>query len=82
MIASSLPANPSRPHPSPATAQRVAGFGATVFAEFSALALQVGAVNLGQGFPNFAAPDFIKQAAQRAISADLNQYARSAGHLP
>jgi aspartate/methionine/tyrosine aminotransferase len=60
----------------------VAGFGATVFAEFSALALQAGAVNLGQGFPNFAAPPFVKQAAQRAIEADLNQYARSAGHLP
>lgn len=75
-MTSPLPAN------LPAPAQRVAGFGATVFAEFSALALQTGAVNLGQGFPNFAAPAFIKQAAQRAIAADLNQYARSAGHLP
>ena len=60
-------------------AQRVSGFGTTVFAEFTALALQHDAVNLGQGFPNFAAPDFIKQAAQEAIAADLNQYARSAG---
>lgn len=76
----SRPKQPAQSLPQPA--QRVAGFGATVFAEFSALALQVGAVNLGQGFPNFAAPDFIKQAAQRAIAADLNQYARSAGHLP
>ncbi len=56
------------------------GFGATVFAEFTALANQTGAVNLGQGFPNFAAPDFVKAAAQAAIAADLNQYARSAGH--
>lgn len=56
------------------------GFGATVFAEFTALAQQTGAVNLGQGFPNFAAPDFVKAAAQQAIAADLNQYARSAGH--
>ena len=55
------------------------GFGATVFAEFTALANQTGAVNLGQGFPNFAAPDFVKAAAQTAIAADLNQYARSAG---
>ena len=61
------------------TAQRIQGFGATVFAEFTALAMQHGAVNLGQGFPNFAAPDFIKEAAQAAIRADLNQYARSAG---
>lgn len=61
-------------------AARVRGFGATVFAEFTALANQTGAVNLGQGFPNFAAPDFVKAAAQAAIAADLNQYARSGGH--
>ncbi len=66
-----------RPIPSP---RAVRGFGATVFAEFTALALPHGAVNLGQGFPNFAAPDFVKAAAQAAIGADLNQYARSAGH--
>jgi len=61
-------------------AQRVRTFGATVFAEFTALANATGAVNLGQGFPNFAAPDFVKEAAQAAIGSDLNQYARSAGH--
>ena len=61
-------------------AQRVRAFGATVFAEFTALANATGAVNLGQGFPNFPAPDFVKEAAQAAIAADLNQYARSAGH--
>ncbi len=62
-------------------ARRVASFGPTVFAEFTALALRTGAVNLGQGFPNFAAPDFVKDAAQAAIAADLNQYARGAGHV-
>lgn len=67
-------------HPQNRSALRVQGFGATVFAEFTALANQCGAVNLGQGFPNFAAPDFIKRAAQDAIAADLNQYARGAGH--
>lgn len=61
-------------------ATRVRGFGTTVFAEYTALAIEHNAVNLGQGFPNFAAPDFIKEAAQAAIAADLNQYARSAGH--
>lgn len=76
---------PMSSHPAPAIthfrpAQRVAGFGTTVFAEFTALAIETGAVNLGQGFPNFAAPDFIKRAAQQAVAADLNQYARSAGH--
>ncbi len=65
--------------PSFRPAQRVSGFGTTVFAEFTALAMQHDAVNLGQGFPNFPAPDFIKEAAQQAIAADLNQYARSAG---
>jgi aspartate/methionine/tyrosine aminotransferase len=58
----------------------VRGFGTTVFAEFTALAIQHNAVNLGQGFPNFAAPDFIKTAAQQAVAGDLNQYARSMGH--
>lgn len=61
-------------------ATRVRSFGTTVFAEYTALAIEHNAVNLGQGFPNFAAPDFIKEAAQAAIAADLNQYARSAGH--
>lgn len=60
-------------------AERVRGFGATVFAEYTALALEHNAVNLGQGFPNFPAPDFVKAAAQQAIGDDLNQYARSAG---
>jgi aspartate/methionine/tyrosine aminotransferase len=63
-----------------APARRVQGFGATVFAEFTALAIAHQAVNLGQGFPNFPAPDLIKQAARSAIDADLNQYARGAGH--
>lgn len=63
-----------------APAARVQSFGATVFGVYSALAQQHNAVNLGQGFPNFPAPDFIKEAAQAAIAADLNQYARGAGH--
>ncbi len=61
-------------------AARVTSFGATVFAEFTALALETGAINLGQGFPNFPAPDFIKEAARKAIANDLNQYTRSGGH--
>ena len=60
-------------------AARVRGFGQTVFAEFTSLANQLNAVNLGQGFPNFPAPDFIKDAAQQAIAGDMNQYARGAG---
>jgi aspartate/methionine/tyrosine aminotransferase len=74
------PAQPQLHRAYDPAAQRVRGFGATVFAEFTALANQTGAVNLGQGFPNFPAPDFVKAAAQAAIAGDLNQYARSAGH--
>ena len=38
-------------------------------------ALKHGAVNLGQGFPDFAAPEDIKQKAMEAIADDHNQYA-------
>jgi aminotransferase len=38
-------------------------------------ALKHGAVNLSQGFPDFAAPDDIKQMAMRAIAENINQYA-------
>jgi aspartate/methionine/tyrosine aminotransferase len=55
-------------------ARRAAGFGTTIFTEMSALAVQHGAVNLGQGFPDFPAPDFIKLAAAEAVAADHNQY--------
>ncbi|CAI5490906.1 unnamed protein product [Closterium sp. Naga37s-1] len=58
----------------------LAKFGPTVFAEFSALAAKHGAVNLGQGFPNFDGPSFVIQAAQTALQAgNLNQYAPVAG---
>jgi aspartate/methionine/tyrosine aminotransferase len=60
-------------------ARRVAGFGTTIFTEMSALAVRHGAVNLGQGFPDFAGPEFVKQAAAAAIAADLNQYAPMPG---
>jgi aspartate/methionine/tyrosine aminotransferase len=60
-------------------ARRVAGFGTTIFTEMSALAVQHGAVNLGQGFPDFPGPAFVKQAAAAAIAADLNQYAPMPG---
>lgn len=60
-------------------AARVAGFGTTIFTEMSALAIQHHAVNLGQGFPDFAGPAFVKQAAADAIASDLNQYAPMPG---
>ncbi|HUS13485.1 MAG TPA: methionine aminotransferase [Chloroflexia bacterium] len=60
-------------------AQRLAGFGTSIFSEMSALARQHGAVNLSQGFPDFASPPWIREAAKRALDADLNQYAISHG---
>jgi aspartate/methionine/tyrosine aminotransferase len=56
-------------------AERVSRFGTTIFAEISALAVRLGAVNLGQGFPDFAGPSWVKEAATTAIAADMNQYA-------
>ncbi|MBX0330356.1 aminotransferase class I/II-fold pyridoxal phosphate-dependent enzyme [Oscillochloris sp. ZM17-4] len=56
------------------TAERVRSFGTSIFAEISALAVQHGAVNLGQGFPDFAGPEWVKSAAAEAIAADQNQY--------
>jgi N-succinyldiaminopimelate aminotransferase len=60
-------------------ANRVSNFGTTIFFEMTALANQHQAVNLGQGFPDFAGPDFLKQAAVQAIQSDVNQYAPSSG---
>jgi kynurenine--oxoglutarate transaminase/cysteine-S-conjugate beta-lyase/glutamine--phenylpyruvate transaminase len=49
--------------------------------EFTGLAAKYNAINLGQGFPNFAAPLFIKKALSEAVMNDpLNQYTRSMGH--
>ncbi|MCA9755454.1 MAG: aminotransferase class I/II-fold pyridoxal phosphate-dependent enzyme [Candidatus Eisenbacteria bacterium] len=60
-------------------ASRLHGFETTIFAEMTRLAELHGAVNLSQGFPDFAGPEFLKDAAVRAIESDHNQYARSAG---
>ena len=54
-------------------------FGPSVFSEMSRLASEHQAVNLGQGFPDFPGPRFVKDAAKAAIDADLNQYAISHG---
>jgi aspartate/methionine/tyrosine aminotransferase len=63
----------------PVAARRTAGFGTSIFSEITALANAHGAVNLGQGFPDFAAPAFVKEAALRHIGQDRNQYAASPG---
>ena len=60
-------------------ARRLEGLGTSIFTEITRLAIEHGAANLGQGFPDFPAPDFVKQAAAAAIAADLNQYAAAPG---
>jgi N-succinyldiaminopimelate aminotransferase len=60
-------------------AQRVAPFGTTIFAEINRLARQHGAINLGQGAPDFDAPPPVLEAAIRAICNQLNQYAPNIG---
>jgi N-succinyldiaminopimelate aminotransferase len=63
----------------PPLTSRLAGFGTSVFAEVTALALEHGAVNLGQGFPDFDGPEFVKEAAVAALRAGHNQYAPMPG---
>ncbi|HEV2912109.1 MAG TPA: aminotransferase class I/II-fold pyridoxal phosphate-dependent enzyme [Pyrinomonadaceae bacterium] len=50
-------------------------FTESVIREMTREALKHGAVNLSQGFPDFAAPDDIKRVAMQAIADDINQYA-------
>eukprot|EP01135_Chromosphaera_perkinsii_P011194 Nk52_evm21s2356 gene=Nk52_evmTU21s2356 len=59
---------------------RVMGFKESVFSEFTPLALKYRAANLGQGFPDFECPDFIKNTAQISVNENHNQYTRSAGN--
>jgi aspartate/methionine/tyrosine aminotransferase len=54
---------------------KVSQFTESVIREMTRQAMLYGAVNLAQGFPDFAAPADIKEAAQRAVAGDVNQYA-------
>jgi N-succinyldiaminopimelate aminotransferase len=63
----------------PRLTARLQGLGTSIFAEMTALALQHQAVNLGQGFPDFDGPEFVKDAAIEAIRAGKNQYCRTFG---
>jgi len=54
---------------------KVSQFTESVIREMTRQAMLHGAVNLAQGFPDFAAPAEIKQAARAAIDSDVNQYA-------
>ena len=63
------------PDINPRLSKKAGQFTESVIREMTRLALQYGAVNLSQGFPDFPAPAEIKRAAQEAIAANINQYA-------
>ncbi len=53
--------------------------GTTIFTVMSRLAEEHGAINLGQGFPDFDPPDALKEALARHVREGRNQYAPMAG---
>jgi aminotransferase len=57
------------------TARRTHGFRESVIRGMTRLAREYNSINLAQGFPNFPAPEMLKEAAARAIHDDINQYA-------
>jgi len=58
----------------PYLSSRLQGFGTTVFAEMSALAVTTGSVNLGQGFPDYPGPPEVLDVARAAIGTAADQY--------
>ncbi|KFO82449.1 Kynurenine--oxoglutarate transaminase 1 [Cuculus canorus] len=66
-------------------ARRLEGIDKNIWVEFVKLAATYSTVNLGQGFPDFPPPDFLKEAFVRALSGKnhmLHQYTRAFGHPP
>src|SRR6266403_1634201 len=65
--------------PAPSVTHRVSRkaslFTASLIRETTREAMKYGAVNLSQGFPDFAAPEDVKRIARQAIDDDINQYA-------
>jgi aspartate/methionine/tyrosine aminotransferase len=55
--------------------EKAGRFTESVIREMTRLAMQHGAINMAQGFPDFPAPADIKEAARAAIAGDINQYA-------
>ncbi len=61
---------------------RLPHVGTTIFTVMSALAQQCGAVNLGQGFPDFDCDPALREAVKQALDAGHNQYPPMAGIVP
>ena len=64
------------------TVRRLEPYTVTIFAEMSALAARIGAVNLGQGFPDEDGPPAMLRVAQNAIAEGVNQYPPGLGIAP
>lgn len=64
------------------TVERLRPYAVTIFAETSALAARLGAVNLGQGFPDEDGPAAMLKTAQNAIADGVNQYPPGLGIAP
>ena len=56
--------------------------GTTIFSVMSQLAAEHGAINLGQGFPDFEPPEALREAVSRAMADHKNQYAPGIGIGP
>ncbi|UCH18989.1 MAG: pyridoxal phosphate-dependent aminotransferase [Burkholderiales bacterium] len=67
------------PHRTPPLHSRLPNVGTTIFTVMSALAQQCGAVNLGQGFPDFDCDPRLIDAVCDAMRRGLNQYPPMAG---
>ena len=65
--------------PCPTLVSRLPNVGTTIFTVMSALAAEKGAVNLGQGFPDFGCDPRLVDAVTRAMQQGLNQYPPMAG---
>lgn len=63
----------------PRRSARVSAIPPTVFAEFSAVAVSTGAINLGQGFPDADGPAAVVERAVEALRGGANQYAPGIG---
>jgi aspartate/methionine/tyrosine aminotransferase len=68
--------------PASLVADRLRGFGPSIFAQMTALANAHNAINLSQGFPDFDGPEIAKEAAIASIRAGQAQYARMIGVPP
>jgi N-succinyldiaminopimelate aminotransferase len=64
------------------TVSRLQPYAVTIFAEMSALAARIGAVNLGQGFPDEDGPPAMLKVAENAIAEGVNQYPPGLGIAP